>query len=160
MTTHGLHAFDSTLQDANAWLRAVMERLDTDDEHLGMSALRNTLHALRDRIGSGNAAHFGAQLPTVLRGVYYENFQPAREQSRERHQAAFLAHIAAESRTTAAFDPERAARAVFDVMWERMDPGEIAKLVRAMPEELRDLWPDGARARAAKKERKTGKAGL
>jgi hypothetical protein len=38
-------------------------------------------------------------------------------------------------------DPERAVRAVFDVMSNRLDPGEIEKLIKLLPDELRDLWP-------------------
>ena len=38
-------------------------------------------------------------------------------------------------------DPERAVRAVFEVMANRLDPGEIEKLIKLFPDELRDLWP-------------------
>ena len=38
-------------------------------------------------------------------------------------------------------EPERAVRAVFDVMSNKLDPGEIEKLIKTFPDELRDLWP-------------------
>lgn len=41
--------------------------------------------------------------------------------------------------------PNRLPRAVFDVMWEKVDPGEVAKVIKLFPEELRDLWPSVAR---------------
>jgi uncharacterized protein (DUF2267 family) len=37
--------------------------------------------------------------------------------------------------------PEVAVRAVFDVMVSRLDPGEVEKLIKLFPEELRELWP-------------------
>jgi uncharacterized protein (DUF2267 family) len=39
-------------------------------------------------------------------------------------------------------------RVVFGLLWERIDKGEIAKLVRIFPEELRDFWPSAARPQA------------
>jgi uncharacterized protein (DUF2267 family) len=152
LTDSGLHAFDDAVQVANLWLSAVMGRMDVDDARLALSALRNTLHALRDRIGIGNAADLGAQLPTILRGIYYEGFEPQKPPSRERAKAAFLAHIKGDTRTSAAFDAEAAARAVFDVMWEKVDPGEVTKLIRALPADLRELWPAIARVEAEEEE--------
>jgi uncharacterized protein (DUF2267 family) len=152
MTSTGVHAFDPALDSANIWLKAVMSRLKTEDERVGVTALRATLHALRDRIGLNNAAHLGAQLPTLLRGIYYEGWQPSRRPSRERHKEAFLEHLRKDSPQTVPFDAEAAARAVFDVMWEKVDPGEVVKLIRVLPAELRELWPGIAQVEAAEEE--------
>ena len=152
MTERGIHAFDGALQDANVWLKAIMDRLETEDPQLGMMALRGALHALRDRIGPGNAVHLGAQLPTLVRGIYYEAWQPERTPSRERHGEAFLQHVARKVRPGVAFDADAAVRAVFEVMWERIDPGEISKLIRMFPHELREFWPAIARVEAEEEE--------
>jgi len=42
------------------------------DERRAYNALRAVLHALRDRLTTEEIAQFGAQLPTFVRGVYYE----------------------------------------------------------------------------------------
>ena len=72
----GLDTFDKTVQESNLWLKDVMERLDTRDRHHAYSALRAVLHALRDRIGPESAAHLGAQLPMLLRGLFYAGLGP------------------------------------------------------------------------------------
>jgi len=95
MTT-GLDTFDRTVQESNLWLKDVMERLNTHDRHHAYSTLRAVLHALRDRIGPENAAHLGAQLPMLLRGLFYEGWDPTGKPTKERHENAFLAHIARE----------------------------------------------------------------
>ena len=69
MSTTGLPVFDTTVQETNLWLKAIMEGLHTDDRHLAYVALRATLHALRDRIGPENAVHLAAQLPMLVRGL-------------------------------------------------------------------------------------------
>ena len=77
MSTTGLPVFDTTVQETNLWLKAVMDGLHTDDRHLAYLALRATLHALRDRLGPENAVHLAAQLPMLVRGLYYEGWRLA-----------------------------------------------------------------------------------
>jgi uncharacterized protein (DUF2267 family) len=141
MSTTGLDTFDKTLQETNLWLKSVMRGLDTSDRHLALSALRATLHALRDRVGPQNAVHLGAQLPMLLRGLYYEGWRMAGTPTKARHKEAFLAPIGRALPRGMEIDAERAARAVFDTMWERVSPDEVAKIVRLLPEEVRDLFP-------------------
>ena len=45
MSMTGLEVFDSTIHQTNVWLKAIMDRLDTDDRHRAYLALRATLHA-------------------------------------------------------------------------------------------------------------------
>jgi uncharacterized protein (DUF2267 family) len=146
MSTTGLEVFDRTVQETNVWLKSLMTKLSTEDRHVAYVALRASLHTVRDRIGPENAVHLGAQLPMLIRGLYYEGWRMAATQTRERHKDAFLAHLRKDLAGRADIDPERAARAVFEVMWDRVDPGEVAKLINMFPKELRDLWPRLAQA--------------
>jgi uncharacterized protein (DUF2267 family) len=140
MSTTGLPVFDTTVQETNLWLKAIMEGLHTDDRHLAYIALRATLHALRDRIGPENAVHLAAQLPMLVRGLYYEGWRLAASQSKERTRADFLEHVRSELPRGSAIDPNVAARAVFAVMWEKLDLGEVGKVIDRLPPELKELW--------------------
>lgn len=144
MSEAGLHTFDSTVQESNVWLKSVMTHLQTDDPHVGYAALKGTLHALRDRVGTGHAVAFGAQLPMLLRGLYYEGWHFATPQTKERHKPEFLAHVRDEIPVAQDIDPERAVRAVLTVLWEKLDPGETSKLINVFPLDLRGLWPRSA----------------
>jgi len=137
MTT-GLDVFDTTVQETNLWLKDLMSTLEIEDRHLAYRLLRATLHALRDRIGPTNAVHLGAQLPMLLRGVYYDGWRM--QQTKERHLEAFLNHVDAETRNTLGVETEKGVRAVFEVLWKHIDPAEAEKLANMFPEELRDLW--------------------
>jgi hypothetical protein len=53
---------------------------------------------LRDRIGPANASHLGAQLPMLLRGLYYEGWRMTGAASKERREIEFLEHITQELR--------------------------------------------------------------
>jgi len=140
MSATGLAVFDRTLHETNLWLKELMARLGTNDRARAYGILKATLHALRDRIGPENATHFAAQLPILLRGVYYEGWRLADSPTKERHLEAFFDHIRQEIVMDSDADAEMAARAVFEVMWERLDQGEIAKVIRMLPAELRELW--------------------
>lgn len=144
MTT-GLDVFDTTVQESNLWLKDLMGYLGTDDRREAYKVLKATLHAVRDRIGPENAVHLGAQLPMLLRGLYYEGWRMDRTQSKERHKQDFLEHVNREAKSKLAFDTEAAVRAVFEVFWDKIDPGEVAKVIELFPVELRDLWPELAR---------------
>src|SRR5579883_1390956 len=122
MTT-GVDTFDSTIQETNLWLKAVEERLGGPDRRRAYGVTRAVLHALRDRIGPENASHLGAQLPTLLRGVFYEGWHMAGTPSKERHMEEFLGRVRRDLPRAPDLDAEDAARAVIDVLWERIDRG-------------------------------------
>lgn len=146
MSTTGLDVFDRSLNETNLWLKTLMEKLKTSDRRVAYIALRATLHALRDRIGPQNAVHLGAQFPTLLRGVYYEGWHMRAKPTKERHKGAFLDHVRLELRGEPQIDIETAVRAVFEVMWDKIDPGEVAKIMDLLPAEIRGLWPQLAGA--------------
>ena len=145
MTATGLDVLDTTVQETNLWLKAVMRNMETDDRHLAFTALRAALHALRDRIGPENAVHLGAQLPMLIRGLYYEGWHMAGTTTKERHKNQFLEHVRWTFAGREDVDSAELVRAVFAVLWEKIDPGEIAKVIKLLPEELHDLWPRVAR---------------
>ena len=82
MSTTGLKVFDTTVQETNTWLRGLMENLHLTDRQEAYHDLRVTLHALRDRLTVEEAAHLAAQLPMLIRGLYYEGGTPTANRSR------------------------------------------------------------------------------
>jgi uncharacterized protein (DUF2267 family) len=140
MGATGLAVFDKTLQETNIWIKRLMECLGTDDREQAYMVLKATLHALRDLMGPENAAHLAAQLPILLRGVYYEGWHVAGTPSKERRKEAFFEHVRRGMRGIPDCDTELVVRSVFEVMWNRIDQGEIAKLIRIFPRDLRQLW--------------------
>ena len=60
MSTTSLDVFDRTLQKTNMWLNQIMEIMGWEDRHAAYTALRATLHALRDRLTVQEAAQLAA----------------------------------------------------------------------------------------------------
>ncbi|MEV0693083.1 DUF2267 domain-containing protein [Streptomyces sp. NPDC050388] len=68
---------EHAVHTANIRLKAVSEVLGIEDRHLAERVLRTWLHTLRDRPTVDVVAHFGAQLPELLRGVHYGGWDPS-----------------------------------------------------------------------------------
>jgi uncharacterized protein (DUF2267 family) len=141
----GLDIFDSTIQKSNLWLKDLMQDLGWDDRHKAYQGLRITLQTLRDRLTIEEAAQLAAQLPLLLRGTYYEGWNPTGHPTKDRHLTAFLAPIRAHFRHDPRVDGEEVARAVFKVLANHISVGEIQDILHALPKELQDLWPASAR---------------
>jgi uncharacterized protein (DUF2267 family) len=141
MSATGLDVFDTTLQRTHTWLKDLMLVLGWHDRHKAYQALRATLHALRDRLTVEETAHLGAQLPMLIRGFYYEGWDPTGKPVKARHREQFLDRIRQYFRDDEQVDPELIAAAVFMVLAGRVTEGEIEDVVHVLPSEIRDLWP-------------------
>jgi uncharacterized protein (DUF2267 family) len=136
----GIDVFDRTLHKTHEWLADLMRLLAVRDRQIAYQALRATLHALRDRLTVEEVAQLGAQLPMLVRGFYYEGWDPTAKPLKLRHIEAFLAYVASEF-SNDDIDPEQAARAVFALLAERVTAGEIEDIKHILPAQLRELWP-------------------
>ena len=139
----GLPVFDRTVQETNAWLKDLEQRLGSSRHH-AYAALRATLHALRDRLPPETALHFAAQLPLLLRGVYIEGWSLTDKPTGERTAEAFEDRIAAALAPGFPYDAEMIARAVFQTIRDQMDLGEVDKVMAHLPLPIRELWVEQA----------------
>ncbi|WP_363350697.1 DUF2267 domain-containing protein [Methylocystis echinoides] len=149
MSETQVSALDHTIQQTNAWLKALAEEHRLGNRPHAYSALRAVLHALRDRLTPEQAVHLGAQLPLLVRGIYYAGWRPAGTPDVSRRLDDFEARIAQELPYNFPVDTATAARAVFAVIWREIDFNETAKVVSDLPTPLRELWPEEARSLAA-----------
>src|SRR2546429_6782656 len=85
-----MHLFDKSNEKANEWVKDMMVCLGTEDAHKALHALRAGLHALRDRLTVEESAQLSAQLPLLIRGLFFENWVPTGKPLRIRHRAEFL----------------------------------------------------------------------
>ena len=140
MSMTGLEVFDTTVHKTNAWLKRLMALLEWDERRRAYLALRSTLHALRDRLTIEEAAQLAAQLPMLIRGFYYEGWDPTAKPLKVRSREQFLARIQDAFREDEPADPERVASAVFRLLEERVTDGEIEDVRYVLPSDIRELW--------------------
>jgi uncharacterized protein (DUF2267 family) len=107
-------ALDHTIQQTNIWLKTLAEQLHIEDRHDAYRALRSVLRVLRDRLTPEQAVHLGAQLPVLVRGIYYDERQPAE----------FATLVAADLPPSLARDALRVTGAVFGLFEKELDRGD------------------------------------
>jgi uncharacterized protein (DUF2267 family) len=136
MSATGLDVFDRTLQTTNIWLNEIMEVVGPD-RHLAWKVLSVVLHKLRDRVPVEVAAHLGAQLPLLVRGVFYDQFQPARQPTDWRTLEDFVGEVQNGLADSRPLDPRDAVRAVFGVLSRHLSEGEVDKIKEVLPNSIR-----------------------
>jgi len=132
--------FEKCTQSAQVWVDEIMHRLGWDHPDKAVRALRAVLHALRDRLGVDEVAHLGAQLPQLVRGIYYEGWHPAGKPLRM-HREDFIDHVKKEFQNDLAVSIPAICRAVLGTLQGHISKGEMDKVRACLPEDLRDLWP-------------------
>ena len=142
MSNSILEVFDASLQKTQIWINDLMSELGWEDRpQKTCLALRTALHTLRDRLTVEEAVHLGAQLPILIRGVYYEGWKLTGKPVKERHKTEFLGHIAAVFRDDDTVDPEKVMRAVLKVLARHISAGETEDVKHLLPKTLQELWP-------------------
>lgn len=129
-----IDAFDTTLDKTYHWLNELADELGTSDRHKAYEVLRAFLHALRDRLPVETAVKLGAQLPMLVRGFYYEGWDPT-DKPDKMHLDEFLAYV----RREAKLDPnevEAAVRAASRTLQNHITEGELAKTIGILPNDI------------------------
>jgi uncharacterized protein (DUF2267 family) len=136
--------FETTYMKSLEWVHDVMRELGTDDERKGLRALRAGLHAIRDRLPAGEAVDLGAQLPMLLRGLYYEGWRladrPIRVRSFDELIELVRWHLGGPR--LADVDPVEVLRAVMRVLGRHVSAGELEQVVHSLPRPLARFWMD------------------
>ncbi|HZN67019.1 MAG TPA: DUF2267 domain-containing protein [Tepidisphaeraceae bacterium] len=142
MSTTGLPTFDHTIQATNIWLRELAEAMGWgDDRQRTYNALRAVLHALRDNMSLAEAADLSAQLPLLIRGVFFEGWRPAGKSKPERKLQHFLARVESAFPHDVLVNAEEITSAVFALVSRHVSAGEVNDVKNCLPKHIRSLWP-------------------
>jgi uncharacterized protein (DUF2267 family) len=131
------------VQQTQEWLKQVRDYADLADEQHAYSVLRAVMHQLRDRLTIQEAFGLAAQLPTLIRGIYFEGYRPGHVLEKIRTKEEFFDGVAAKLMPHR-IPPDEAVRAVFATLAYRCDAGEIADVVDQLPAPIKALWPTGS----------------
>src|SRR3982074_1054369 len=124
MSLSSVDSIERSVHETNRWLNEVAEELGHEDREQAWRVLRAHLRLLRDRLTVDEAAQLAAQLPLVLRGVFYEGFDPSRQPVKLRHRDEFLERLAAEAQASGPGEAARAADAATRILESHVTAGE------------------------------------
>jgi uncharacterized protein (DUF2267 family) len=139
MTDLGMDTLDTAVQKTNTLLNDIERDLGWKGrKHQAYNLLRAVLHTLRDRLPLEEAVHFGAQLPMIVRGFYYEGWNPAKvpiKMDREE----FVSRV----RQKFIFDSDKSMPELIKIIlahvFIHIDPREAIHLKKVLPKDLQEL---------------------
>lgn len=131
-----------TVHVTSTWLKRIAEEMGRDDKQVAYHALRGVLFAMRDRLPAEEVMDLSAQLPVMIRGVFFEGYNLAGKPETYRSRDEFLERVARELEVVDESDPERATRAVLSLLNRKITEGEIEDVRHMLPSSIRSLWPE------------------
>ena len=120
-STHYPSIVERSAEAAHVWYRDAATELGTDDMHYAARALR-------------------AQLPTLIRGIYYEQWKPGGTKHLAHDIDVFLEHVAVEGRMAGETEASLAVAAVARVLHRHVSEGELTDVLAILPAKLRPLF--------------------
>ena len=134
-------AINRAAQQAHEWVNELRKILSVPSDVSAYAALRAVLHQLRDQLPVTEAVDLGAQLPTLVRGIYYEGWQPTKSAQPIRHASEFIDDLIRKLHGHEEIHAESAVRAVFFLLTEHVSHGEIDDVISTLPDEIKEFWP-------------------
>lgn len=132
--------FTETIEKTGHWLEELMQELGDAQPRRAYSVLRAVLHVLRDRLTAAEAVNLGAQLPTLVRGFYYDGWRPVDRPAKFHHKEDFLGRVTQLYPALEDADCEKAVRAVFSLLSGHITGGELRHVRDQLPPDVRSLW--------------------
>lgn len=130
---------ERSVEKAHLWINDVAEQLGTEDHREAYRVLRAYLHALRDRLPVDEVAQLAAQLPELIRGIYYEGWDPSSTPVKYQDFADFLNRVAEDAVLDGETEASYAVSAVAGVLRRHVSAGEIDDIQALLPEDLEPI---------------------
>jgi|SRR5690348_8033270 len=141
MNSTGIESIDHSVQLARLWIKELDALAGWENTSRTYRLLRAVLQAVRDWLPPDEAADLGAQLPVLLRGVYYEHWRPAATPVKQRDKASFIGRIDRSFALDPLGDSAESVSLVFRFLARKISSGEIEHVRHDLPSDLRALWP-------------------
>ena len=141
MSKKGLEVFDRTVQESHEWVNELAERLGWTSHRDALRMMRSVLHLIRDHLPNDELAQFSAQLPILIRGMYFEGWQPKKTPIRARRADQFIATVEEQLGDVPDYRGPEDIKAMFKLINARISRGEVEDVRANLPAELQELWP-------------------
>ncbi len=101
-----------------------------------------TLHQIRDHLLVDEVAQLAAQLPLLIRGMFFEGWVPKNTPVKQRHLQDFISDIEQHVGSVADYRGSEDIQKVFKLINAKISRGEILDVRASLPEEIRSFWPE------------------
>tara|TARA_R110000787_G_scaffold112500_5_gene221414 strand:+ start:1807 stop:2238 length:432 start_codon:yes stop_codon:yes gene_type:complete len=141
MTAQGLEVIDHSVHLTHEWINELAGRLGWSSKRSALRLLRVTLRRIRDHLMPDELAQMSAQLPLMVRGLFFEGWVPKLTPIKERNVEDFVTFIGTQMADAAEYRGRDDIKCVFDLLNARLSRGEVEDVRATLPTAIRDLWP-------------------
>lgn len=135
MRRHTPDAFDNAVQKGNIWLKDIEEAGKLRSRFQAYSVLRCVLHALRDCAPAPEAVKFAAQLPLLVKGVFFDGWKISPKPPRLTLEE-FESRIKGVLKEENAVEPKNALKAVLYALRRHVSPAVLEHFQLVLPREV------------------------
>ena len=127
---------DAEVRGSYEWLDRVAAHLHGERRD-AYHAMHAVLGALRDRLPVDVAASLSSHMPLLVRGIFFDGYEPARTAPRLRTVDQFVADVRASLAARPHIDAGEAINAVLDTLTHHVDRAAFATIHAVLPPQLR-----------------------
>lgn len=138
---NNIRGIQKTLDQSYEWIKILMIDVGLTNENKSFVLLRATLKSLRDRIPMEEAVHLGSHLPALIRGFYYEGWDPYKDVIKAKTTEDFLTLVAIHLNGHEDIDLTKAVPATLKLIFDMIDQGEARQVKDRLPKEIQGLCP-------------------
>jgi uncharacterized protein (DUF2267 family) len=140
MPRTGISAFSRCAEQAQKWVNELGEDLNWSDARRAYHLMKLVLHAARDWVSAKAVADLSSQLHLVMRGMFFEGWDPQRVSLAYRKRLDFIVRSEADFEDSPLVMPAKAVGKVFALLERKLPGGELSQVRDSMPKSLRRLW--------------------
>lgn len=129
-------------EDLSVWLNAIANKMHIENrQDIALQALRGVLHGLRDRLIPDEVFDLSAQLPTLIRGIYFEGYS-IRNKPEKMSMKDLRNRLKRQIKNYDIFeiDIDIALCAVIRTLHENVSRGELRDIYDVMPKDIKKFW--------------------
>lgn len=130
----------SSFQKFSNIINEMMETDVFEDQNQAFLVLRASMLSIRDRIDPGESVHLGGQLTPVLRGFYYEAWDPTHEISKFKSEESFLEDVGSRLKGHKNIDLGSTVPVALKTILNNIDQGEADEVIHSLPKEIQELF--------------------
>ncbi|RJQ36953.1 DUF2267 domain-containing protein [Candidatus Microgenomates bacterium] len=132
--------FEATIQKTNELLKEIERKFCWENRrNQSYAALRAVLHTLRNRLTVEEAVQLGAQLPMLIRGMYYEGWNP-KHVPVKMDKEEFLGEIRRQFPLSIEGTTEDLVCVVLQALQKYISFGEAQNLISILPKDIAQMF--------------------
>ncbi|MDP3882033.1 MAG: DUF2267 domain-containing protein [Nanoarchaeota archaeon] len=134
------NSIEKTMQTTNHWLNELGQDLGIADKQIVYTAFKTVLSVIRDRLTVEEISDFAAELPVLIRGAFYEEWNPSKTPIKMKHIDEMYVLFLERYKGPLILDPKMVIPKIIGFLSKKVSAGEMKDIKSILPKELKEFW--------------------